>query len=60
MKKGDLVRFKFDGYHKAYGIGFVTKIQYDEGTGEGLGYALFKNERLVFRFSEMELVNEKR
>lgn len=56
MKKGDLVRFKFDGYHKAYGVGFVTKIEYVYEDG-GVGYALFKNEEyLMFRFSEMEKV----
>lgn len=59
MKVGDLVKFKFDGYHRAYGVGFVTKIQYVYEDG-GVGYALFKNECLMFRFSEMELINESR
>ena len=62
MKVGDLIKFKYDGYHKSYGIGVVTEIEYDLGddSQSGAGYAIFKSERLMFRFSEMELISESR
>ena len=60
MKIGNLVKFKYDGYHKSYGPGLVTKIQYDLGDGTGCAYALFKDELLMFRFKEVELINESR
>lgn len=60
MKIGDLIKFKYDGYHKSYGVGIVTEIQYDLGDNSGAGYGWFNNERLMFRFSEVERVNESR
>lgn len=60
MKPGDLIKFQYDGYHKAYGYGLVTKIEYEDlGVGVGTGWAMF-NELLMFRFSEVEMVNEAR
>ena len=58
MKLGDLIKFQYDGYHKSYGPGIVTKIEYDLGDG-GAGWAMF-NELLMFRFSEVEKINEAR
>lgn len=60
MKVGDLIKFKYEGYHKAYGLGIVTEIEYDLGDNDGAGYGLFNNERLMFRFSEMERVSASR
>ncbi len=60
MQVGDLVKFKYDGYHKSYGVGIVTEIEYDLGDGDGAGYGWFNNERLMFRFSEVESANESR
>ena len=59
MKVGDLVKFQYDGYHKSYGPGVVTKIEYDLGDGMGAGYAMF-NELLMFRFAEVEKISESR
>ena len=57
MKVGDLIKFKYNGYHKSYGVGIVTEIQYDLGDNSGAGYGWFKNEHLMFRFSEVEKVD---
>lgn len=59
MSVGDLIMFEYDGYHKSYGPGIVVKIEYDLGDGSGAGYAMF-NELLMFRFSEVEILNEDR
>lgn len=59
MKVGDLIKFQYDGYHKSYGPGIVTKVEYDLGDGEGAGRAMF-TELLMFRFSEVEKVGESR
>ena len=59
MDVGDLIRFQYDGYHKSYGPGIVTKVEYDLGDGEGTGWAMF-TELLMFRFSEVEKINEAR
>ena len=47
MRVGDLIKFQYDGYHKSYGFGVVTKIVYDCGDGSGAGWAMF-NEHLMF------------
>ena len=59
MRVGDLIKFKYDGYDKSYGAGVVTKIVYDCGDGSGTGWAMF-NELLMFRFAEVERINEVR
>ena len=59
MSVGDLIMFEYDGYHESYGPGVVVKIEYDLGDGSGAGYAMF-NELLMFRFSEVEILNEGR
>ena len=59
MRVGDLIKFQYDGYHKSYGPGVVTKIVYDCGDGSGAGWAMF-NEHLMFRFAEVERINETR
>lgn len=59
MKVGNLIRFKYDGYDKSYGVGLVTEIQYDMGD-RGTAYAIFKGESLMFRFSEVEIIYESR
>lgn len=56
MKVGNLVRFKYDGYDKSYGIGIVTEINYDLGDGTVNAYALFKGERLMIRSEEVRVV----
>ena len=55
---GDLVAIR---KHHAYGgtIGVITKIVYDCGDGSGAGWAMF-NEHLMFRFAEVEKINEAR
>ena len=60
MKVGDLIKFRYDGYHKSYSVGIVTEIEYDLGDGDGAGYGWFNNERLMFRFNEVKSVNESR
>lgn len=60
MNPGDLVKFKYDGYHKAYGVGVVTEVEYDlsdSRLGSGAAYAIFNSELLMFRFSEVELIS---
>ena len=59
MKPGDLIKFQYDGYHESYGPGVVTKIEYDLGDGSGVGWAMF-NEHLMFRFAEVEIIDEDR
>ena len=59
MRVGDLIKFQYDGYHKSYGPGVVIKIESDLGDGTGTGWAMF-NELLMFRFSEVERINEAR
>lgn len=59
MKPGDLIKFQYDGYHKSYGPGVITKIVHDLGDGSGVGWAMF-NEHLMFRFEEVEKINEAR
>ena len=59
MRVGDLIKFQYDGYHESYGTGVVTKIEYDLGDGSGVGWAMF-NELLMFRFAEVERINEAR
>ena len=57
MKPGDLIKFQYDPYHKSYGHGLITKIVHDCGDGTGTGWAMF-SELLMFRFAEVEMVNE--
>ena len=59
MRVGDLIKFQYDGYHESYGPGVVTKIEYDLGDGSGVGWAMF-NEHLMFRFAEVEIIDEDR
>ena len=58
MKVGDLVRFKVHHYHKSYGIGIVLEEVYS--TSLTRHWALFNNERIMVRLSELELVSESR
>ena len=60
MSVGDLIKFKYEGYNKAYGLGIVIEIEYDLGDYDGAAYGLFANERLMFRFSEVERVSASR
>ena len=59
MRVGDLIKFQYDGYHESYGPGVITKIVCDPGDGSGAGWAMF-NEHLMFRFAEVEKINEAR
>lgn len=56
MKPGNLVRFKYDGYDKSYGVGIVVEINYDLGDGTANAYALFKGEMLMIRSEEVTVV----
>ena len=56
VNPGNLVRFKYDGYDKSYGIGIVIEINYDLGDGTVNAYALFNGERLMIRSEEVTVV----
>lgn len=62
MKVGDLVRFKVHHYHKSYGVGVL--LQEDPGDGSSRlshrHWALFNNERIMVRISELEVISESR
>lgn len=55
MKVGNLIRFKYDGYDKSYGIGIVIEINYDLGDSQN-AWALFKGERLMIRSEEVRII----
>ena len=61
MKVGDLVRFKVHHYHKSYGLGVLLDWYSSSRTkGDNRHWALFNNERIMVRLSELELVSKYR
>ena len=61
MKVGDLVRFKVHHYQKSYGLGVLLDwYSSSRAKGDNRYWALFNNERIMVRLSELELVNENR
>ena len=59
MKVGDLIKFKYEGYHKSYGLGIILEEMYSARVGNR-HWALFNGERVMVRLDELELVSESR